>query len=181
MHRHTVHNERITSCIAHLRWRADSLSVGCKNYGSAHFRPDQLFTDATDSAPQRLGRCRDYRRVPRISAGRTGLTGQDNRALSQSALASRSQQLICHLRHFAIEVGHHTTRKRLLRLRPVGHSHGSTRLLIMLSEAIPGAASEPGAWSASKNSLSIVSTLSRLVTRLTSRLPVAHPGCIACR
>src|SRR5690606_26246678 len=161
--------------------RADNLSVGCKNYGSAHFRPDQLFTDATNSSLQRLGRCRDYRRIPRVSARRAGLARQDNRALSQSALASRSQQLLCHLSHLRIEVSHHTTRNRLLRLRPVGQSHGSTRLLMMLSDTMPGAASEPGAWSASKNSLSIVSTFSRLVTRLPSRLPVAHPGCIACR
>src|SRR5690606_11631984 len=101
--------------------------------------------------------------------------------LSQTVLACGGQQLLRHLAHFAVEVRHHTTLKRLLMLRPVGQSHGSTRPLMMLSDTMPGAASEPGAVAASKNSLSITSTFSRLVIRLPSRLPVAHPGCVACR
>src|SRR5690606_24396534 len=104
MNRHTIHNERIARSITHLRRRADSLPIGGEDDGSAHFHADQLFADATDSAPQRLGRCRGYGRIPRVGAGRAGLAGQDNRALPQPALASRGQQLFCHLAHFAVEV-----------------------------------------------------------------------------
>src|SRR5690606_40055689 len=54
MNRHTIHNERIASSIAHFLHSAYRLPVRCDNDSAAHFHADQLFTHASDSTLKRI-------------------------------------------------------------------------------------------------------------------------------
>src|SRR5690554_1707775 len=108
MNRNTINDEGVARSVPHGGYGADGLTVGCENDSSTHFYADQLLADATDSAAQGFSRGRGHGWIPRVSAGRAGLAGQDNRTLTQSALACGGQQLLRHLAHFAVEVCHVT-------------------------------------------------------------------------